>query len=273
MSAYPQNLHTHGILCDGRNEYEETVKRAIELGFTAIGFSGHSYTSYDFTCCMTLENTQIYKKRINQLKNQYAGVIDVFCGVELDLYSEDDPTDYDYVIGDVHYIKIGNEYCVIDNSSPDTLVKLIDESFGGDGLKCAKAYYETVAALPSLKRCDIAGHFDLITKHCERRNIFDESSEQYRKYALDAVTAVGEKIKVFEINVGSIARGYRSIPYPAPFILKRIKELGCGVVISSDCHDIRYLNTNFDVGLELAKSCGFDEVLILTKDGFKGMKI
>lgn len=273
MSVYPQNLHTHGTLCDGRYEYEDTVKRAIELGFTSIGFSGHSYTSYDSSCCMSIEDTKVYKKRIAQLKELYAGIIDIFCGIEFDIFSEDDPTDYDYVIGDVHYLKIGNEYPVIDYSDPDTLVELINRCFGGDGLKCAKAYYETISNLPKLPKCDIVGHFDLITKHAERRNLFDEESAEYRKYALDAVTAVGEKIKVFEINVGSIARGYRSIPYPAPFILKRIKELGCGVVISSDCHDISYLNTNFDLGIDLAKSCGFDEVLIFTKDGFKGMKI
>ena len=40
---YPQNLHTHGIYCDGKDDYEDTVKRAIELGLSSIGFSGHSY--------------------------------------------------------------------------------------------------------------------------------------------------------------------------------------------------------------------------------------
>lgn len=273
MAIYPQNLHTHGTLCDGRYEYEDTVKRAIELGFQSIGFSGHSYTSFDDTCCMTIEGTEQYRKRIAELKAKYAGIIDIFCGIEFDLFSEDDPTAYDYVIGDVHYLKVGNEYLIMDPSSPDDLAETINKYYDGDGLKCAKAYYESIAKLTQLPKCDIAGHFDIITKHCESRRLFDTESPLYRNYALDAVTAVAEKIKVFEINVGSIARGYRSAPYPEPFIMKRIKELGCGVVISSDCHDIRYLDTNFDVGINLAKSCGFDEVLIFTGNGFKGMKI
>ena len=125
----------------------------------------------------------------------------------------------------------------------------------------------------NLAKCDIAGHFDLIAKHSEKLDILNVESAEYKNYALEAVTAVAEKIKIFEINVGCISRGYRSYPYPAPFILKLIKELGCGVTISSDCHHIKYLNTNFDLGLELAKSCGFREVMILTNDGFKGMKI
>jgi len=43
MTVYPQNLHTHGTLCDGKYEYEDTVKKAIERGFESIGFSGHSF--------------------------------------------------------------------------------------------------------------------------------------------------------------------------------------------------------------------------------------
>jgi histidinol-phosphatase (PHP family) len=47
-----------------------------------------------------------------------------------------------------------------------------------------------------------------------------------------------------------------------------MKELGCGIVISSDCHDNRYLDCHFNESLELVKSCGFSEVLTLTKNGF-----
>ena len=36
MKKYPQNLHTHGILCDGRDDYESTILRAMELGFTSM---------------------------------------------------------------------------------------------------------------------------------------------------------------------------------------------------------------------------------------------
>lgn len=273
MLTYPQNLHTHGTFCDGKYEYEETVKSAIELNMMSVGFSGHAYTEFDSSCCMSKEGTELYKKRISELKEKYRGIIDIYCGVEFDLFSDDDLSAYDYVIGDVHYLKIGDEYCVIDYSDPATLEEIINVHFGGDGLRCAKAYYETIVGIASLPRCDIAGHFDLITKHLERKRLFDDDDPLYRKYALEAVTAVSESVKIFEINVGSIARGYRSIPYPAPFILRRIKELGCGVVISSDCHDISYLNTNFDIGISLAKECGFNEVLVLTDNGFKGLKI
>jgi len=100
MSVYPQNLHTHGILCDGKFDYEDMVKRAVELGFESIGFSGHSHTPFDESYCMSLENTKVYKKRIADLKEKYAGVIDVYRGIEFVVMPDDNPKDFEYVIGD-----------------------------------------------------------------------------------------------------------------------------------------------------------------------------
>ena len=41
--GYKQCLHTHSILCDGKDTLEEMVLTAIEKGFDSIGFSGHSF--------------------------------------------------------------------------------------------------------------------------------------------------------------------------------------------------------------------------------------
>lgn len=272
MAKYPQNLHTHGVLCDGKSEYEDTVKSAIELGLQSIGFSGHSHTDFDESYCMSKENTVLYKKIINELKGKYSGIIDIFCGIEFDIFSDDNPANYDYVIGDCHYINKGGRYLPVDGSA-DEVAKFIAEDFGGDGMEFANAYYENMALLPTLPKCDIAGHFDLLMKNNEVLRYIDPASKKYRDTALQSITAVAEKIKIFEINVGSIARGYRSIPYPEDFLLKRIRELDCGVVISTDCHNKDYLDTNMDTGMKLAKEAGFGEVLILTNDGFKGIKI
>ena len=80
------------------------------------------------------------------------------------------------------------------------------------------------------------GHFDLITKHCQKHNLFDEESKEYKDAALTALHALSEKQQVFEVNAGVIARGYRTMPYPAPFILKEMNNLRRTVVLTSDCH-------------------------------------
>ncbi|MBR2338614.1 MAG: PHP domain-containing protein [Clostridia bacterium] len=264
---YPQNLHTHGVLCDGKDDYESTVRRALELGFSAIGFSGHSYMPYSPAYGMSKKKTAQYRALVNGLKEKYRGRIDVFCGIEFDMYSDDDLCGYDYVIGSLHYFKRGDRYIGFDRNA-EQVQAVIDEEFGGDGMKYAQAYYEELCHLPEYGKMDIVGHFDLITKHSDTHRFFDENSPQYRAWALEAVHTLAETIRVFEVNTGAIARGYRRTPYPAPFILKEIRELGCGVVIGSDCHDNRYLDCRFQESLELIRACGFREVLTLTPRGF-----
>ena len=65
---YPQNLPTHGILCDGKDTYESTIQRALDLGFTSIGLSGHSYMSYSPSHSMSVVGTADYKKQIRELQ-------------------------------------------------------------------------------------------------------------------------------------------------------------------------------------------------------------
>ena len=96
---------------------------------------------------------------------------------------------------------------------------------------------------------------------------------EYRKYALDCLHALAEKIHVFEINTGAMARGYRTTPYPNSFILKEMNKLGLGITISSDCHDCNFLNHGFDRAVELCKACGVKELQVLTKEGFKGIAL
>ena len=60
------NYHTHTTFCDGKNTAEELVLQAIDLGFDALGFSGHGYTSQDSTYCM--QNIKAYIEEVKRLK-------------------------------------------------------------------------------------------------------------------------------------------------------------------------------------------------------------
>lgn len=270
---FPQNLHTHSTFCDGKNDCESTVLKAIEIGFTAIGFSGHSHCDYIYSSSsMTPENTLIYKKEIARLKEKYKGKIDIFCGLEFDQYSDDDRKGYDYIIGANHYLKLGDKFVGFDRDAT-TVQEIIRNYFDGDGLKFAKEYYSELAELPKYGDFDIVGHFDLITKNCELAPLFDENDEKYKKYALDCLYALKDKIPVFEINTGAMARGYRKTPYPRSFILKEMVKAGVGITLSSDCHNNEFLSYGFEESLQLCKACGVKELQILTKGGFKGLAL
>ncbi len=269
---YRQNLHTHSVFCDGKDTPREMVETAIEKGFDSIGFSGHSSMYVPPRCGMSPDGKENYRDCINSLKEEYRDRLKIFCGVEFDMYSGIDLDNYDYVIGTVHFFKFNGQIVPMDRTS-QVVQDVIDTHFGGDGMAYAKHFYSELARLPEFGKFDIIGHFDLLTKHCEKIKFFDEDSKEYRTAALEALHALHGKIPFFEVNTGAIARGNRTTPYPAPFIVDEFKALGFGALVTSDCHDRRYLDCHYEESYEYLRAHGFKEIYILTDDGFRAERI
>ncbi len=267
---YLQNLHTHSSFCDGKDTPEEMVLEALKKGFNSLGFSGHSYIPGGEYYCM--KDTVGYKAEINRLKEKYKDKLEIFCGIEFEMYSPKDLDGYDYIIGSSHYIKIGDEVIDIDLKAP-WVREIIDKYFDGDGMRLARAYYENIAKMPEYIIPDFIGHFDIVRKHSEKEHFFDTSKKEYQNYALEALHTLSEKNDIFELNTGCIARGYLSTPYPEAFILKELKALGKKIVITSDCHNKDFLGRDFKLGEELLKSIGFSEVYVFKKTGFIPIKL
>lgn len=267
-----QNLHTHTAYCDGLDTPEEIISEALNRNFTSIGFSGHSYMHYSPEHSMSISGTEEYRAEINQLKEKYRNQIEIFCGLEVDMYSEIDLSGYDYLIGSVHYLLCEGKYIGFDRSQKE-VKHVIDTHFGGNGIEYAKEYYKTLSLLPQYGNFDIVGHFDLITKHCDNFDFFDQNSDEYKKSVTDAAEALAGKVPFFEVNTGAIARGYRKTPYPSEFTLGVLKDLGFKAVITSDCHNKQMLDLGFSDAERLLKKCGFNEKYILTKNGFEPVEL
>jgi len=268
-----QNLHTHCTLCDGKNTAREMVERAIELGFDTLGFSSHANTVFNDDCELR-HGVEGYRKEILRLKEEYRDRIKILLGTELDRYSEGLVTgEYDYKIASVHYaIKSGEMVCY--DKSVKHSEDVIERLFGGSRIEYARLYYETMADMPNHLTADFVGHFDLLTKYeLKAPHLFDTGATEYRKSALEALHAVREKFEFFEVNTGPIGRGYKPAPYPAPFILDEMREIGCKMLITTDCHNKSYLDCGFDVALDLLRAHGFSEFYNLTDCGFVGVKI
>ena len=262
-----QNLHIHSTYCDGKDTPEETVIEAIARGFDSIGFSEHSFMKFSsYPYQMTVEAAERYKKEIAALKEKYKGTIDVFCGMELEFYSDVPSDGYDYLIGSVHYLDFDGRILGFDRKLQEAL-DYVSGNFGGDGLAFAKKYFETVARLPEREKIDIIGHFDLLTKNNEKGGFIDVTSEKYLNYGYEAIAALKGRIPFFEVNTGAISRGYRTSPYPSVSLLKEMKRLGYGALITSDCHDARALSCHYEESSELLRSCGFREIYILESPG------
>lgn len=147
------SVHVHSKLCDGKNTLDEIAVTAWRNGLQTLGFSGHSHTPCDLEYCMTQSRTALYKAQVAKLKERYAGKLDILCGLEWDLFSDDDPTQYDYWIGSTHYVKgpKTGKYYEIDWREED-LRACIDDDFDGDGLAVAEAYFANVAKVAEKNR-------------------------------------------------------------------------------------------------------------------------
>ena len=229
------DFHVHTDFCDGQASPEEMLRAALKRGLPAIGFSGHSHTAFDKSWCMSPEATAAYRAEIARLKDAYAGQIGVYCGVEQDLLS-DAPTDgYDYVIGSVHYLRCGEAYLPVDESAQyqrDAAARY----FGGDLYAFAEAYFATVTRVRAVTGCGVIGHFDLVAKFNEGGALFDENHPRYVAAWRKAADALLESGALFEINTGAIARGHRSVPYPAPPIMEYLIAHGARFLLSGDAH-------------------------------------
>lgn len=265
---YKQNLHIHTKYSDGRDTPEEMIAEAIARGFSSIGFSEHSYMSFSsYKDQMTEEKAVAYREEIRALKARYKGTIDLFCGLELEFYSDVSTADYDYLIGSVHYLHLNGELLGFDRNLSATQAYLAD-NFGGDGMKFAEKYFETVSLLPQ-RKVDIVGHFDLLTKNNEQGRFIDVTSKKYLGYGYEAIRALQGKIPFFEVNTGAIARGYRTSPYPQTEFLKEFRRLGFGAVVTSDCHDKNFIDCYYPEAEALLRAAGFTSKWILTDDGFQ----
>lgn len=229
------DLHVHTVFSDGRNTPEEYVNAALAAGMTRLGFSDHSYTPFDESYCIPRARIEQYRSCIAALKEQYAGRLEILCGVEQDFYSGRPAEKYDYIIGSVHYLKIGEEYIPVDES-PDILRSAAERFFGGDMYALAAEYYRTAAHVADCTGCNIIGHFDLIAKFCERTDLFDESDSRYARLAEAAALSLIKTGLPFEINTGAISRGHRSQPYPSLRLIDFIKDHGGRFILSSDSH-------------------------------------
>ena len=267
-----QNLHTHSTFDDGKNPLEETIQVALNKGFDSIGFSGHAYMYYSENYSMSVAGTEEYRKQVLELKKKYADRIKIYLGLEFDMFSNTPQDGYEYMIGAMHYLKMGDEFVGVDRPK-EHYEKIIKEYFGGDGMALAKEYYRQIADYPKYAKIDILAHFDLVTKNYERANFFDYESKEYMSAAIEALETLRKDIDFFEVNTGVIVRGYRKTPYPMLSIVKEMKRLGYGAVITSDCHDANYLDAYFDEAAELLKAGGYTEKYILTDNGFAAVPI
>ena len=239
------NYHTHTTYCDGADTPQALVEEACVQGLDILGFSGHCYTQFDESYCMSREKTLQYRQEIEQLKSRYADRVKILCGIEQDYYAGQ-ADDFDFVIGSVHYVYKNGVYIPVDESA-EILQKGIEQCYNGDALAFAEDYFALVGEIVTVTNANIVGHLDLLTKFQERNEIFPIHHPRYRNAVKKAIEKIAKEHVLVEVNTGAMARGYRTTFYPQEWILTLLKQYEIAVVINSDCHNKKDLCYAFDV--------------------------
>lgn len=258
------NFHTHTVFCDGKNTPEEIVLKAIEKGFSAIGFSGHGYTPFDLSYCM--KDTEEYISEIHRLKERYKKDIEVYLGAEEDAFAPVDRSRFDYIIGSSHYVFVKGKYYAVD-SGYDGFKKCL-ESFDYDTLSFSEAYYSSFVNYIIDRKPDVIGHFDLITKYDELDSSMFLEDEKYNLIAEKYITKATQANCIFEVNTGAVSRGLRKTVYPFENLLYILKRNNARVMLSSDSHKIDTLDYGFTEAKKILHNIGFRHLYTLRDNKF-----
>jgi len=255
---YKCNLHTHTQFCDGKCSMEDMVLEAIGKGFDTLGFSPHSFTSFDVSYCMT--DFDAYVCEFLRLKDKYGDKINLLCGLELDAFGQLPSEKPDYIIGSVHYLKTKAGMFAIDESQ-DVFDKMLCDGFGGDKKALAQCYFDTVVQMVLDKKPDVIGHFDLISLYGD----FSDVQDDYDKIAQQAIQKIIGCDAVVEINSRRKFKGKGGL-YPSDKLVCEFEKLGFDFVLSSDAHNTSALGFEFDDTLQWLKSLGVQQVVCFDKD-------
>ena len=266
MTPFACSVHTHATCCDGKSTLAEMAAAAYAAGVQYYGVSCHSHTPIDLDVGYVLPADMTdYRQSVLNLREEYAGRMEILLGLEWDSQSDIAPEGFDYWIGSAHYQRQGGKPYAADWGE-EAFAACRDEAFGGDALAVAEGYFREVGRVAAM-RPTILGHMDLITKLNAGNRFFDEDADRYKAAALEALHAADPKETILEINTGGVARGYRKTPYPALFLLREWKAMGGRVILTADSHSADTVVYGYGQAAELAKAAGFDRSVLLTLAG------
>lgn len=266
------NYHSHTYYCDGTDAPEVYVKQALELGMPVYGFSSHAPVPFSLAWAMDAERVPDYLDDIQTLKEQYAGKIEIYAGMEVDFVpGKIGVQDYfiknlglDYTIGSVHFVD------AFDNGKPweidNTTVRFergLNQIFGGDIQQAVTRYYELTRQMIQEQPPDVVGHLDKIKMHNSKKHFFSEEEEWYRLEVLKTLDEIAKAGIIMEANTRGIYKKLSAETYPSSWVFQEAFKRNIPVQINSDGHHPREIISNFEEAAAMLQEAGYKTVRVL----------
>jgi histidinol-phosphatase (PHP family) len=243
------DYHTHSVLSDGKDSYEEMVRVAIARGLDEIGFSDHvclkpvdwAINMVDIPV-MTQQILNLKLKFKDDIKIRYGIEMDYFPGYEVELKEIIESIPLDFVIGSVHFIEDWNF---------DT-----DQSLYGKwpNDQLYENYFDLIQKATESGIFDIIGHLDIIKKF----RIYPESNQD--KLFEDTIKLIKRHNLVVELNTGGVDRPCAEFT-PGPKLLEMCYRHSVPVTLSSDAHKASQIARHFESAVEVLTQIGYSEIV------------
>lgn len=196
---------------------------------------------------------------VTKAKKEYEGKIEVLVGIELGEPCYNLPeTDrllslhhYDMVIGSLHNLEGWNDFSQLDyvNGGFD-IYEMLHQYYYDQTVMAEWGKFDTLAHIIYPMRY-LVGKFGIYVDKSKIKNDVDE-----------LLKVLAENEKALEINTSGL-RQKIGTTMPDVDMIKRFKELGGKyVTVGSDSHTTADMGAGIEQGMEVAKSCGFDSILI-----------
>ncbi len=253
--SLPADLHMHTPLCrHAVGEPVDYAQRALDLGFTEIGFSDHSPMPRDDFDNWRMQDRQLddyvakvrlAQQKFPQLTIRLALEVDYLPGHEDWIRSLAARHPWDYFIGSVHYV---SEAWDIDNPAK------LSEWKKRDAYEVWQIYFDRLTLAAASGLFDIIGHADLPKKFGIRPA--QDCTPFYDKF-LEAAATAGCAI---ELNTAGLRKPCEEI-YPGRDLLEIAFNKHVPITFGSDAHAPTEVGMNFAQAIALARSVGYTETV------------
>lgn len=248
----PSDIHMHTPLCHHAvGEPTEYAARAVELGIEEIGMSDHSPMPRDDfdDWRMAASDLDAYVEKVRHARSVFPQLsillaleVDYIPGVEPWIKELAGRHDWDYFIGSVHY--------VMDDWDLDNPKKL-SQWKSRDPFEVWSLYFQRLTQAASSGLFETIGHPDLCKKFCFVPK--EDCTPIFRNF-LQAAADHGVAI---EVNTAGLRKDCKEI-YPSKAFLELANRIGVPITFGSDAHAPGEVGADFDLGIQLARECGYD---------------
>ena len=139
------DFHTHTTYCDGKSTPRQMVEAAYSMGLTDFGISGHAdYSMWEPGFGMSDAILSAYKQELEILREEYAGKMNIYIGIELDTLGPVQQAEY--AIGSTHSILKDGHLVTVDDTE-EKLVQAVETLWNGDWYAMARDYFELEATV------------------------------------------------------------------------------------------------------------------------------